>query len=46
MRPNVIETPTWVTAPFVCWLMMIAPVPQNTIANVPNISAKYLFTDN
>src|SRR5947208_11221614 len=39
MRPNVSAMPTCVTVPCVMSLMMIAPVPAKTRANVPTDSA-------
>src|SRR5688500_6363050 len=41
-RPNVIATPTWVTAP-VRSSTTTAPVPANTRMNVPIVSAAYLL---
>jgi hypothetical protein len=43
INPNVIETPTWVTAPPDTWSITIAPVPQNTNAKVPMSSAIPFF---
>ena len=38
------EMPACVTVPPVCWSTIIAPVPQNTMVNVPINSAVYYFT--
>src|SRR5262249_2675860 len=39
ISPNVKAIPTWETAPPVTSLITIAPVPANTRAKVPNVSA-------
>src|SRR4051794_24004930 len=38
-RPNVSAMPTWVMVPPLTSLIVMAPVPANTSANVPNNSA-------
>src|SRR6266436_1516440 len=43
--PNVKATPAWVMAPLVVSLIMMAPVPANTRANVPSASATYFFIE-
>lgn len=41
-RPNVMAIPAWETAPFVVWLIMMAPQPAKTSVNVPKASAMSL----
>src|SRR5215471_10496171 len=43
MRPKVSAIPTWVMAPALTSLIMIAPVPAKTRAKVPNSSAQSFF---
>src|SRR5688572_3034244 len=43
INPKVSATPTCVIAPWLVSLMMMAPVPAKTSANVPSNSAKHRF---